>query len=570
MIITNKTKGWITINDLKVSVPPAGRGNIAVPDATAAKSIELATVVRQGLVDIGRDPRETRPIEVGGLAGHAVPAKTIWEGHGPRPQEFREKDYKESASPPAAAETPRLEFEDKRQYRIRRLMMEASISFEGPRVSLSRLRPEALLDAKGYHDPCVQKALMERKIELIELLEPRIGPNGLVQMVSVRKDESLPKDVLARAGSACVFWEGPIFDGGGYANMNRQYVFHLTEMGFTVKPTILSTLMDVEEPIQKRLMELNKNLIPPNSPKVYATNVPGRSQGRCISYTMMETENRIHPTLVTHVSAADEVWVPCDWNRDLFVSSGVKKDIRVMPLGVDDKMFYPAPRTVVYDPGPASFTFISVFNWNWRKGFDVMLRAYIRAFTAKDDVALVMVSRFVGQTKMSAQIFKDIAECTVSERQGDRPRLLLVDEVILTFLMPRLYNSADAFVLLSRGEGFGLPALEAAASGVPLLTCDHGGHRMFLDSSVATLVTPDRVRRVDKTIEWISPFYHDMEFVDYSEKAIDETAEKMRWMVAHRAEIAEKAELCRQRVVGQFTWRHAAERVGARIKEIQP
>ena len=39
--------------------------------------------------------------------------------------------------------------------------------------------------------------------------------------------------------------------------------------------------------------------------------------------------------------------------------------------------------------------------------------------------------------------------------------------------MPSIYRSGNALVLLTRGEGFGLPCLEAQSSGVPLIMTDY-------------------------------------------------------------------------------------------------
>jgi glycosyltransferase involved in cell wall biosynthesis len=38
--------------------------------------------------------------------------------------------------------------------------------------------------------------------------------------------------------------------------------------------------------------------------------------------------------------------------------------------------------------------------------------------------------------------------------------------------MNKIYNAMDAFILLSRGEGFGLPIIEAQACGVPVIVTD--------------------------------------------------------------------------------------------------
>ena len=47
--------------------------------------------------------------------------------------------------------------------------------------------------------------------------------------------------------------------------------------------------------------------------------------------------------------------------------------------------------------------------------------------------------------------------------------------------MPDLYRSADALVLPSRGEGAGMPVLEAAACGVPVIATDWGGYEELMD-----------------------------------------------------------------------------------------
>ena len=46
--------------------------------------------------------------------------------------------------------------------------------------------------------------------------------------------------------------------------------------------------------------------------------------------------------------------------------------------------------------------------------------------------------------------------------------------------MAELYRSCDAFVLPSKAEGWGLPLIEAAASGLPIITTYYSGHTEFL------------------------------------------------------------------------------------------
>ena len=50
--------------------------------------------------------------------------------------------------------------------------------------------------------------------------------------------------------------------------------------------------------------------------------------------------------------------------------------------------------------------------------------------------------------------------------------------------LPRLYRAADAFVLPSRGEGWGRPHVEAMSMGLPVIATNWSGPTAFLDEEV--------------------------------------------------------------------------------------
>jgi glycosyltransferase involved in cell wall biosynthesis len=56
--------------------------------------------------------------------------------------------------------------------------------------------------------------------------------------------------------------------------------------------------------------------------------------------------------------------------------------------------------------------------------------------------------------------------------------------------MADFYGRCDIFVFSSRGEGFGLPALEAMAIGCPVITTDSGGVRQFATHGQNCVMTP--------------------------------------------------------------------------------
>lgn len=119
-----------------------------------------------------------------------------------------------------------------------------------------------------------------------------------------------------------------------------------------------------------------------------------------------------------------------------------------------------------------------------RKNVDVLLRAFGRV-TGKLSHLLVIAGRWGWKTK-------PVREAAKAPRLRDRVRFLgPVREADL----PALYGGAEAFVFLSRSEGFGFPPLEAMACGVPSLVSSQGSLEEVVGSA-ALLVSPDDEERV--------------------------------------------------------------------------
>ncbi|MBN9517627.1 glycosyltransferase, partial [bacterium] len=165
------------------------------------------------------------------------------------------------------------------------------------------------------------------------------------------------------------------------------------------------------------------------------------------------------------VAAVDEVWAYSRAVERCYVASGVPADrVRVVPLGVNPDRFRPGldPLSLATDK---RVRLLFVGGTIPRKGFDALLAAYRRAFTAADDVCLVVKdvgagTFYRGQTaeRAVADLAADPAAPAVEYLAAD-----LAEEDL-----PRLYAACDALVHPYRGEGFALPVLEAMACGLPV------------------------------------------------------------------------------------------------------
>lgn len=272
-------------------------------------------------------------------------------------------------------------------------------------------------------------------------------------------------------------------------------------------------------------------------------------RGYRIGYTMLEVDG-LPREWVAACNAMDEIWTPSHWGATVFADAGVTRPIVVMPLGYDPERFRP--------DGPARriagrFTFLSIFEWGERKAPEVLLRAYAAAFTRRDDVLLVLrVNNFDAEVDVARQI------AALRLPAGAPPVVVLYNHQISDDSLGSLYRSADCFVLPTRGEGWGLPILEAMACGLPVIATDWSGQTEFFHSEVGY---PLRVRRL-VAAHAKCPYYLGWRWADPDEEHL---IALMRYVYEHADEARRVGARAAQEAATHWTWVHAVERVHARL-----
>ncbi len=168
----------------------------------------------------------------------------------------------------------------------------------------------------------------------------------------------------------------------------------------------------------------------------------------------------------------DEVWVPSEHVRRMYLHSGADPDrVVVIPNGVDLDVFAPAAsrRWATAGESPPSqaggLRFLFVGGLIWRKGPDILVEAWRRAFAGRDDVTLVLKDYGAGTIYEDADrsLYRELA------RSSGIPRIELIEDDLTPAEMATLYRSCDVLVHPYRAEGFAMPVLEAMACGLPVI-----------------------------------------------------------------------------------------------------
>lgn len=380
-----------------------------------------------------------------------------------------------------------------------------------------------------------------------------------------------------------VTWWGNFVDAGGYGNMNRSILFRLHNYHVLPRAEIMPTLPQISQLGQYYVSKYAsidfKRL--PRCHKVcgFGPHPHTRGYGKTIFFTMMETET-LHPSFRDLCNQfSDEVWVPSSHNKEVFERGGINKPICLMPLGMDEIIYGNADSISAKDPstihfcdilgkpisqGLNSFRFFTLFGWSFRKGIDILIKSFVKAFNSKDDVSLVIFSNHVGPNIVVRDVLKYAREI----RGSDYPQILFIPGVTPELEMPSLYKIGHAFLHTSRGEGFSLPQIEAAACGLPVISCNNTGMSEYLRDDNSFMITTEEKEICSPEMHWISGYYHGQLFPKLGKDQINQAVNHMHYVVNNYDKAIEKGKKLKKLVVDQYTWDKTAERVANRIREI--
>ncbi|MAF25501.1 hypothetical protein CL634_08020 [bacterium] len=119
-----------------------------------------------------------------------------------------------------------------------------------------------------------------------------------------------------------------------------------------------------------------------------------------------------------------------------------------------------------------------------RKNLFYTLKWFCESFSNDKDVGLIIKTNHGRGTKIDRHITKNkIRQVLGQVKTGEYPKIHLVHGNMTSDEIISLYRHPDVKCLLSltRGEGFGLPLLEASACGLPVMATNWSAHLDFLN-----------------------------------------------------------------------------------------
>lgn len=385
---------------------------------------------------------------------------------------------------------------------------------------------------------------------------------------SIQKDKISPSDLS-------VILSGPFLSHSGFAKMNREIAFGLTKRGVTVKIDICDNKVEIDDKTKTSIDRMSEVKVKPKTPRIYSMTMPSiiSSDGPRILFTMMESSKGLHKDYAEKMNLASEIWVPTTHMTDIMQDAGVCSPVHVVPLGVDKDVFSQASGVMPLTKNARSFRFLSVSWWGPRKGFDILIKAFVEEFAEDEDVCLIISSRS-HDNKPANKIAEEIKQIIASTGNEEHAPVILHSKVTTDKELASLYNACDAFVLASRGEGFSLPIVEAASCGLPVIATNCTAQETYLDDSNAYLLEPEGYERANpqdgrssNVGRWCK-YYENQMFPVFGGKSVRKLGELMRDIYENRSDAQVKATVLTSKVRSSMTWDNTIDAVIERLSAI--
>lgn len=204
-------------------------------------------------------------------------------------------------------------------------------------------------------------------------------------------------------------------------------------------------------------------------------------RGTNIQWIVFES-TRVPEIVMDTMLVSDLVWVPSEWGRDILINNGMDpKLVDVVPEGVSIELYHPYYKK----PVKSALRFLALGKYEERKSHTETIIAWTKAFGNDPGVELVIKTGHFVNIETKKQSLNDFL------KQLGATNVYPVWDEIDTNTIVNLYRSSDVFVLPTKGEAWGLPIIESAAMGLPIVTTIYSGQEEYLKQIKNSVIPVD-------------------------------------------------------------------------------
>lgn len=318
---------------------------------------------------------------------------------------------------------------------------------------------------------------------------------------------------------------GPLFDYSGYGEANRHAAAALHIAGvnvigqvvrYTADPSDFGTLGQIVEGLTHNKGDYRIKILhtTPDQYKKYME--PGKYH---IGHFFWETDT-VPEDFAKGLALMDEIWTGSEANADAIRKAVPDSIIRIYPQAIETvRDFSMDPYEL---PDFDGHLFYSIFEWTDRKNPLGLLDAYYREFQNGENVGLLIKTYFKNFDYVNKRMIRQqIEEFKLKSGLEKFPRVFLYLDLMDRHHISRLHVTGDTYVSPHRGEGWGLPIVEAALAGNPVIATGYGGAPEWMKKNNAGMI-------LDYTMVPLDGMSHSARWYDRAQKWAEPDQEAIR------------------------------------------
>jgi len=215
-----------------------------------------------------------------------------------------------------------------------------------------------------------------------------------------------------------------------------------------------------------------------------------------VGYTAGIESSRVAPGWIEKSYLMDKIVVPSEHSKQVYEGSVYQKeeaDGRVSnikttcPIDVVNFPFKNVLASEINIDLEYDFNFLVIAQWSPRKNLENTISWFVEEFHDQE-VGLIVKCSTANNSTIDNHYSKQRVEMLLDklDYKNKKCKVHLLHGYLKEHEMAALYqhSKVKAFVSLSHGEGFGLPLIEAAGYGVPIITTQWSGPNDFLHMPV--------------------------------------------------------------------------------------
>lgn len=241
----------------------------------------------------------------------------------------------------------------------------------------------------------------------------------------------------------------------------------------------------------------------------------GRGKYYAFPFFELDTFNEME---INSLKVPDAIFTTSKWASDIIIKHIPNKSTHVVPLGVDRNIF---DHTKYSKPDSGKYIFINIGKWEIRKGHDILLELFTKAFNNNPNIELWILA------SETTNGYSNKTELDQWKKMYEHPQIKLLSGVETHSDIAKLISQCDCGIFPSRAEGWNLELLECMAMNKPVITTNYSAHTEFCTHDNSYLVD---IVDTEKAYDG-KAFLGQGNWAKITDKEKDQLIDYMRYMV---------------------------------------